>query len=363
MFHCVVHPDAVAKLSSAQKQNTSTTTNSQTDTSTTDRLPHFIPVQSTSASATSTGVQPPSTEQHSTPPTNAPPQQGHPQQPYSISIQGQLPQATQAAIQQTITQLNAQPPTLPSIQVLPIQYQALLINGLPFLAQINRPPHIRLSSDTVIPVTTHEGQQALILSPQGVSSLAQQGYQVEIRVFNRQTGQPAGGVPAGIVGQNQGQQQGQRFGLTDFVSLFRRRLGQQLWLMCKLAFMVGVFSSNNASWRRIAVLCLAAAGIFCTIRRLGSINGSLANRRVRTLGAPFSSPNSSSAGHDTRPFAKSTSPQSQHRSRSQYQYRCHYQYHEYKFNTSCRCGGARGTDGGGNGWIEVGGTGVVCFCG
>jgi hypothetical protein len=33
--------------------------------------------------------------------------------------------------------------------------------------------------------------------------------------------------------------------------------------MCKLAFMVGIFSSNNASWRRIIGLIIAAAGIFC----------------------------------------------------------------------------------------------------
>ena len=125
----------------------------------------------------------------------------------------------------------------------------------------------------VIPVTTHEGQPALIVSPAGVVSLAQQGYRVEVRVFAQQM--TAGGQ---IVQQQQQQQQPQippperRFGLTDFVSLFRRRLGQQLWLMCKLAFMVGIFSSNNASWRRILGLCIAAAGIFCNIP-LPSRNG------------------------------------------------------------------------------------------
>jgi hypothetical protein len=104
----------------------------------------------------------------------------------------------------------------------------------------------------VIPVTTHEGQQALIVSPAGVQSLAQQGYRVEVRVFSQQTNaQPQIPPPE------------RRFGLTDFIGLFRRRLGQQLWLMCKLAFMVGIFSSNNASWRRIIGLCIAAAGIFC----------------------------------------------------------------------------------------------------
>jgi len=106
---------------------------------------------------------------------------------------------------------------------------------------------------------------------------------VEVRVFSRQADGQAAVVPGqagvvvggavmagggvagiGVAGAGaRGQPAERRFGLTDFVSLFRRRLGQQLWLMCKLAFMVGVFSSNNASWRRIFVLCLAAAGIFC----------------------------------------------------------------------------------------------------
>jgi len=129
---------------------------------------------------------------------------------------------------------------------------------------MNRTPNIRLSSDTVIPVTTHEGLPALLVSPHGVSSLAQQGWHVEVRTFVRENPLPGaqGAGPGAAPGQAAAQER--RFGLTDFVSLFRRRLGQQLWLMCKLAFMVGVFSSNNASWRRIMVLCLAAAGIFCT---------------------------------------------------------------------------------------------------
>jgi len=135
-----------------------------------------------------------------------------------------------------------------------------------------------LTSDHVIPVVTHDGQQALIVSPAGVQSLEQQGYRVEVRVFAQHLQQqnlqqlqaPAGGGhhhQRHVVAQPQippPPPQERRFGLTDLVSLFRRRLGQQLWLMCKLAFMVGIFSSNNASWRRILGLCIAAAGIFCT---------------------------------------------------------------------------------------------------
>jgi hypothetical protein len=109
-------------------------------------------------------------------------------------------------------------------------------------------------------VTTHAGQPALIVSPAGVTSLAQQGYRVEVRVFNQNQQQRNAAQP-------QIPPPERRFGLTDFLSLFRRRLGQQLWLMCKLAFMVGIFSSNNASWRRIIGLVIAAAGIFCKFLR------------------------------------------------------------------------------------------------
>ena len=133
---------------------------------------------------------------------------------------------------------------------------------MPFLAQLGRPTQIRLTSDMVIPVLTHEGQRALIVSPAGVASLAQQGYRVEVRVFTQQ-GQ--GQQPPQNAQQPQIPPPERRFGLTDFVSLFRRRLGPQLLLVCKLAFMVGVFSSNNASWRKLVALIIAAAGIFCIL--------------------------------------------------------------------------------------------------
>jgi hypothetical protein len=141
----------------------------------------------------------------------------------------------------------------------------------------------------VIPVITHDGQQALIVSPAGVVSLAQQGYRVEVRTFAQQVQH----IQQQNAPQQLQQQQPQippperRFGLTDFVSLFPRRVWQQLWLMCKLAFMVGIFSSN-ASWRRIIGLCIAAAGIFrnSPSPRLVRVwfDNSLANGRVGTMG-------------------------------------------------------------------------------
>jgi len=110
-------------------------------------------------------------------------------------------------------------------------------------------------------VLTHEGQAIYIVSPAGVASLAQQGYRVEVR----QLANPGPGRVGNLLAQPQVPPPERfRFGLTDLVSLFRRRLGQQLWLMFKLAFMVGMFSSNNASWRRIIGLCVAAVFIFCT---------------------------------------------------------------------------------------------------
>jgi hypothetical protein len=164
VFHCVVHPDAVAKLTAAQKQKTTSPPNTATTTS--DRLSPLPPPQSTSASAISTGIQtsplsvsqllrttPPPTHQHHNIPLtsqqrhdvsspNIPP---HTQQPHSIQIQGQSTQThnTQAAYQQTITQLTAQPPIRPNIQVLPIQYQAILIKCVllpcPYSSFLNSP--------------------------------------------------------------------------------------------------------------------------------------------------------------------------------------------------------------------------------
>jgi hypothetical protein len=127
-------------------------------------------------------------------------------------------------------------------------------------------------------VTTHEGQQALIVSPAGVASLAQQGYRVEVRIFAQNQQQ------RNAAQQPQIPPPERRFGLADFISLFRRRLGQQLWLMCKLAFMVGIFSSNNASWRRIIGLVIAAAGIFCTITPNDDADCSLADGGVGEIG-------------------------------------------------------------------------------
>ena len=146
MFHCVVHPDAVARLSASQRERTrNNTTSTQTinnsASNTTEGGPRLIPVQlSTSAApAAAAGVQfnppPPVQQQQYTHPINGPALQGQgqgqQQQPYSIPIQGQSPQGTQAAIQQTINQLTAQPPIRPNIQVIPVQYQALLIKYYP----------------------------------------------------------------------------------------------------------------------------------------------------------------------------------------------------------------------------------------
>ena len=149
MFHCVVHPDEVAKLSKAlENQSTSATTmraqiSSRANVGVVEGGPSVVPVQSTSSSAaavaavSSTGVQlnplaPTPTQQQYASPTNAPPPeiQAQFQQPYSIPIQNQPPQGTPAGVQQTIT-LSTQSAIRPNIQVIPIQYQAVLIKYLP----------------------------------------------------------------------------------------------------------------------------------------------------------------------------------------------------------------------------------------
>ena len=44
-----------------------------------------------------------------------------------MRISVQTPVAAQQAIQQTLTQLTANPPIRPNVQVIPIQYQAIVI--------------------------------------------------------------------------------------------------------------------------------------------------------------------------------------------------------------------------------------------
>jgi hypothetical protein len=202
------------------------------------------------------------------------------------------PLPTQASLPngQPHVQAQQQPTVLPSSQprnipryMLPIQYQAVVVkylpspytlptlhiytnsplySGLPYLLQLQRPTPPRLYYNQVIPVTTHDGQRALIVDPQGVQSLANQGYRIETRRID--VNDPfARAVPNALVIVGPQRERRFGFGLTDFWGLFRQRLGQQIWLMCKLAFMVGIFSSQNASWRRIIMLCLVAAGIFC----------------------------------------------------------------------------------------------------
>jgi hypothetical protein len=292
VFHCIIHPDVVLAQESAasvrqrEEQNQDETPPSIPIPATLEQPPAPTPTTPANNEPTPNTAQPP-------PISPWPAQDAGPWTPrapaQSMRISAQTPAAAQHALQQTITQLTANPPIRPSVQIIPVQYQAVLIkylppgfisltvSGLPFLSQLQR-PQIRLTSDTVIPVTTHEGQQALIVSPAGVVSLAQQGYRVEVRVFAQNQQQ------RNAAQQPQIPLPERRFGLADFISLFRRRLGQQLWLMCKLAFMVGIFSSNNASWRRIIGLVIAAAGIFCTITSNDDADSSLADGGVGEIG-------------------------------------------------------------------------------
>src|SRR5271170_2408123 len=61
----------------------------------------------------------------------APPYSSPGQSPASQSmrVSVQTPAAAQQAIQQTLTQLTANPPIRPNIQVIPVQYQAILIKS------------------------------------------------------------------------------------------------------------------------------------------------------------------------------------------------------------------------------------------
>ena len=72
----------------------------------TTQPPEFTPPAVTPSNSTSLSVQPPT---------------------QSMRVSVQTPAAAQQAIQQTLTQLTATPPIRPNVQVIPIQYQAIVI--------------------------------------------------------------------------------------------------------------------------------------------------------------------------------------------------------------------------------------------
>jgi hypothetical protein len=290
VFHCTIHPDVVSSHESQQKDAqdepqvpTASGTSASNDTHTS------VPA------STSTGdlpqAQPVDDASSAIPPMPAPPQL------YTIPMQTsdttQQPTSHSRATQ-TPSSLTRQ------MQFLPIQYQAVLVkypllaikltSGSPFLIQVPNPqPILRLPSDTAIPVRTHTGERAYIINPDGVTALARQGCRIHAFQLLHPI-QPHGPGAQAVVGQLQiiDQQPQQRqierrfVGLTDLIALFRRRgVMQHIWLLCKLAFMVGLFSSNNASWRRIFGLCLAAAGIYCIFIHCELT--SMANRRIREM--------------------------------------------------------------------------------
>jgi len=283
VFHCTVHPDVIANHQQNQKRARNTVQDPP-------QMPQDIPnggdnnTSATSAPQTRTPMHnqdlPPAvmTDDISFPPPSAPPQQ--------LSIpppRGNIPGISRpsSSDQPTRISIGTQTAARPQVQVLPIQYQAVLIkypppnliliyySGLPFLVQLaNSQPTLRLPSNTAIPVRTHTGQTAYIINPDGVATLARQGCRIHSFQFLHPPPLPG----AQVVGQIQvigqqivGQQPERRLvGLTDLIALFRRRgIMQHVWLVCKLAFMVGLFSSHNASWRRIFGLCLVAVGIYC----------------------------------------------------------------------------------------------------
>jgi hypothetical protein len=70
-------------------------------------------------------TQPPVSTPPAVTPSNATPMSVQSSQSMRVSVQ--TPAAAQQAIQQTLTQLTANPPIRPNVQVIPIQYQAILI--------------------------------------------------------------------------------------------------------------------------------------------------------------------------------------------------------------------------------------------
>lgn len=100
--------------------------------------------------------------------------------------------------------------------------------------------HVDLPATAAIAVRTAEGQRALVLSPEGVRTLAAQGVNVSRTVTRRNT----------------------YFGISSeqFRSFMRTGIPHS-WLFLKLAFFVALLGSNS-SWSRILLLSAVATFIF-----------------------------------------------------------------------------------------------------
>lgn len=131
VFHTIIHPDVVsARRAACEKAKQEL----QEQESSGNRGPHeqplLIPPLNSPTSSQPINIEPtPTTAQppHIAP-LNAPeagPSTQHAQAPVPISLQD--PGVTHPAIQEAITQISVNPPVRPNLQLLPVQYQAVLI--------------------------------------------------------------------------------------------------------------------------------------------------------------------------------------------------------------------------------------------
>lgn len=128
VFQCVISnlpPEPTSSTSSttpqAPRQNATATQQSPSQTPPPPPpLPPLLPTRALPAS-------PPPALPPIAPPANLAP--GQPPSTQSMRVSVQTPAAAQQAIQQTLNQLTANPPIRPNIQVIPIQYQAILIKS------------------------------------------------------------------------------------------------------------------------------------------------------------------------------------------------------------------------------------------
>ena len=121
MFHGIITNIPPTAL---QTQTKSTKQNASPQIASTSRQVNRYPPVRIQTTQPPVSTPPTVTPSNSTPTSVQPPSQ-------SMRVSVQTPAAAQQAIQQTLTQLTANPPIRPNVQVIPIQYQAILIKYPP----------------------------------------------------------------------------------------------------------------------------------------------------------------------------------------------------------------------------------------
>jgi hypothetical protein len=128
VFHTMIHPDVVLARRTAYEKARQELQDRQLNENRGSDEPLIVPALNPPTSPQHVNSQPINTDPTTTtqPPPIAPLNATQPPQA-NVPVSVQDPAATHPAIQEAITQLTHNPPIRPNIQLLPVQYQGVLI--------------------------------------------------------------------------------------------------------------------------------------------------------------------------------------------------------------------------------------------